>query len=68
MPLTPFVEQQALHGQYGTDLPALELLIRKRLITPQHASELVDSKRRFHASHLSRLDVLAKELSDGGAE
>jgi uncharacterized protein DUF5071 len=68
VPLTPFVEQQALHGEYGTDLPALELLIRKRLITSQHASELVDSKRRFHASQLSRLDVLAEELSAGSAD
>lgn len=66
-PLTVFVEQQAIHGQYGTDLPALELLIRKRLVTAQYANELLESKRRFHASHLSRLEVLAKELSAGGA-
>lgn len=66
LPLTPFVEQQALHGQYGTDLPALELLIRKHLITREHATELVDSKQRFHRSQLALLVVLAKELSRDG--
>lgn len=67
LPLTPFVEQHAIHGQYGTDLPALELLIRKHLITRQYASELVQSKRRFHASQAALLDALAKELSPDSA-
>ena len=66
-PLTAFVEQQAIHGQYGTDLPALELLIRKRLVTAQHASDMVTRKRRGHEAQLLKIDSLAGLLENDGA-
>jgi hypothetical protein len=66
-PLTAFIEQQAIHGQYGTDLPALELLIEKRLVTAQYASDLVMRKRRGHEAQLSLLDSLARLLENDDA-
>jgi Domain of unknown function (DUF5071) len=66
-PLASFVEQQAVHGHWGTDLPALELLIRKRLVTVEYARELLQSKQWFHAKQLSKLDVLANQLSNEDA-
>jgi len=66
-PLTVFVEQQAVHGQYGRDLPALELLIRKRLIPAQQASDLVMRKRRGHEAQLAILDSMANLLANDDA-
>jgi hypothetical protein len=66
-PLTGFIEQQAIHGQYGTDLPALELLIKKRLIPAQRADELVTDKRRGHEARLAILASLARVLENPDA-
>jgi Domain of unknown function (DUF5071) len=62
-PLTPFVDQQAIHGLYGSDLPALDLLVRKRLVSKDYAHELLASKRRLHQRCVSELDSLAALLS-----
>ena len=62
-PLTPFVEQEAIHGLYGNDLRALDLLVRKRLVSEDYARELLASKRSFHQQRVSELDSLAALLS-----
>ena len=63
-PLFVQLEQQAIHAHFGYDLEALSLLVRKRLIPPEDARELIQTKRYFLQRELSQVEAIEDLLSD----
>lgn len=63
-PLFAQLEQQAIHADFGYDLEALSLLVRKRLIPREEARELLQTKRYFLQKQLSQVEAIDALLSD----
>src|SRR4029079_13457933 len=55
VPLVPYLSQHAIHANWGNDVEALSLLVRKRLLEREYARDLLGSKRHFHQEQLSRI-------------
>ena len=63
-PLYNYLEQQAIHGQYGHDLEALDFLIRRRLIERDSACDILRTKRRLLEEQMAQVASLEERLGE----